>query len=524
MASGPWEDYQAPAQAAPAASGPWEDYAQADKQAPDTKSSVLQKVGEVLKTGGLAALKTVDWASHLFQPQAAKDLVKSIQTNPDLAPGPSTLQKKPYGFMDAMTAGAQGGLGGGGVPVSAVAGSDVRPEMAAVADAATSPMSYLGAISKIPGLGSVISKAGALPEQGITRLASELTGVSTPALKMASTGAGRTALEAASGQQGAIGKNLVEAVDNFESHIPEAKRVAQAVKNIGPVDLKPAIDALKKASPAAQYEGMEPAAILEHLSPDQRVVAGKIDGYVRFLQTHAASNPEGAPAEKALDLRRVLDSPIDFTTGTPNPKEVQGALFQARTALKNGLLASADKSGVPEYGNAMKTWADKLHILDDVKNAALGAGNDYSKQARATFFVNGLFGKGITAGQKQELVGKLDNVFGSDFLEQSKNARYAAEVGDGGKAAFLPVQHTGRAALGAMAGHFLGNAVGEGPVGAVLGGGLAALSSPAIATRLAIPASRLPPWLAAQAAKAALPASSIGTAAAQLPPSIQGAR
>lgn len=431
--------------------------------------STMRKVSGALKTGLGAVLRGIDWVGHIGQPAKAKQLVENLRQMPSHEDWRDIPPQAQIGLgMNPAAASSAGGAG--------------------FVDAATSPMSYVGLLSKIPAAAAAVQKVASLPKAGVTSLASELSGISRPALEMASSKAGRTALQQAAGQQGRIASDLVDAIDQFETHIPEAAQVQKAVKQMSGVDISPAIKALEDA---------KPKSITGALSPEQKTVAGKIDQYIEFLK---GGKDKGAqlmyPAEDALSLRRVLDSPIDYTTGVPNPKEVQGALFSARQALKNSLLDAAKVSGNAEYKSAMSAWAKKLDVLDDVKNAALGSGSDYSKQARATFFVNSLFGKGVTAGQKQELVQKLDQVFGSNFLEQSKNARYAAELGEGGKAAFLPVQHTGRAALGATVGHYLGDLMGHGTAGGVVGGGLAALSSPAIATRVAIPLASLPPHIA----------------------------
>lgn len=319
-------------------------------------------------------------------------------------------------------------------------------------------------------------------------LAQELSGVPEETLRMGGTKEGRAALQQASGKEAQIGQKLADAISDYHSYMPEREVIDRALQDMPPVNISGTIKALQGAKVKPASNGA--------LLPHERKANQEIDALIQGLL--GDRRPGGMPttklsAQEAYDLRRRLDYQANFDT--PEYKLVNGALIKARTQLKNDLLSAAGRSGNKEYATTMKAWADKLKILGDLEKR-LGT-TDATRQARSESFVNNLFGK--NSANKQKIVEDLDKVFSTDFLGEAKMAQRASEIGEGGKAAILPRQSTGRsqiaagtgAVLGPIAASIFGGPGAAAATGAV-GLGLAAHASPYVASRATLPATK---WL-----------------------------
>ncbi len=338
---------------------------------------------------------------------------------------------------------------------------------------ATDPLSYAGLVT--PGL-KATGAAGKVLNKGSGKLAQELSGVSEEALRLGSTKAGRQALREASGKQAEIGQKISDAVGDFHEYLPEKEVVQEALKRMPEVDISGVLESLNKAKMELQ-KGAQ--------LPYKKDAIRAIDAHIQGIRRGRNGFPKTKmSAEEAYQLRRELDYNLDFDK--PETKLVERALKDARYQLKNDLLASAGKSGNKEYAEAMKEWSRKLNLLEKI-NSRLGLTKN-TREARSEAFVKNLFGK--NSANKQELMKDLDEVFGTDLLKQSRMTFLADEIGDGGKAAILPRQTTGRATL-ATAGGALASGIGAGPaVGTAVGLGLAAHASPFVASRGVLPATQ----------------------------------
>jgi hypothetical protein len=291
------------------------------------------------------------------------------------------------------------------------------------------------------------------------KLAEGLSGVSEEALRVHGAGFGQGAkdLAQAAGKQGEIGKNLVDALDNLDDFLPEKAAVDRALKEIPAVNISNTLGSLEKAKTGGVLSS-------------SRATNEKIDGLIKDI-AGAADETGNIPAEKFRAIRKEIDELVGDAFGKESGKFVT-ALKQARHQMASDLVESAKVSGHPEYVEAMQSMADKLQKADKL-SSFLGK-SATTRENRAESFVSNLFGK--NKAERQEAVKAMGEIFGEDFLQQSKLASLAAELGPEGKAGILPRQLTGRAALGPLlagaSGHFVTPGAGVVPL---------ALSSPRLA-------------------------------------------
>lgn len=465
----------------------------------DSQSSVLNKVGNVLKSAGLGALKFVDWASHLGQPQVAKDLVQAIATDTKSAPqNPEQAGRKP-GFLESMGQ----VMPGQGIPTMPP-GLDIRPAASTAVDMATSPSTYLSlglsGVSKIPWMASMLSKAGKAPEMAAAALGSKLTHIPGEALSEASTAAGRAGMATAAQGAGGAGSKLADALANFEKTMPERAIVDKALKAAGPIEMQSAIDALETAK-----SGIPTKSGITSQSGD--LVISKIEDMIGRLK-------KGGPkldAEEYRKVRQLLDEDIDWNQTWAKP--YSEALAKARTAMKNEMISATP----PEYADAMKSWHDKIDLADEMKSL-MGKEEGARQDIRAGSFLNQT-AKEAKGGPRRALLERFDQAAGSKFLDEGELRKLALEFGPEGAPSWMPQQHPvtmmGEAAAAAGLGHFSGH-----PALAALAPFAVAGSSPALAAR-AINASRLPPYLLRLAAENSPALSAAGAASAHLPPYLQ---
>jgi len=317
----------------------------------------------------------------------------------------------------------------------------------------------------VGGLSGVASKAiGTGLKEAASRISSGLTGVSREALDVAGTKAGRESLKSASGRQQEIGEDLVDLVDNYYEVLPEREIIDNALENMPNVKTKNVIDALENAKPKTAGTTAAKKAIVA------------IDQQIEILKDFG----EAVPATEFRALRGQFDEAIGEAFNTDGGTGLIKALKKARGVMAKDLVETAEASGKPEFAEAMKTLSNKLQKRDDVLRF-LGK-NGKTRDARVESFISNLFGK--NKKYRQKAVKELGDLFGKDFLEQSKLTSLAAEFGEEGVPGFLPRQTTGKALLGLGLGAGAGGAAfgdERSSTGALIG---ASLTSPKIATRL----------------------------------------
>jgi hypothetical protein len=168
----------------------------------------------------------------------------------------------------------------------------------------------------------------------------------------------------------------------------------------------------------------------------------KIAGVIQDL-TDAADQSGNIPAVAYREIRKELDQLAVDAFGKESNKFIT-AVKMARHQMADDLVQTAKASRNTEYVDAMQSMADKLRKADDLK-AFLGK-SAQTREQRAESFISTLFGK--NKEERQKAVTAMGEIFGEDFIQQSKLASLAAELGEGGKPSILPRQFTGRSALG----------------------------------------------------------------------------
>lgn len=307
------------------------------------------------------------------------------------------------------------------------------------------------------------AKVSNLPNKAAGKMAQELSSVSEEALRMASTKEGRKALQANAGKEYEIGQRLVHMMDNPETFAANKVKVDAALKGMGEVDIMPVVKALQDAKvkrPSGKLFKHERKAN-EAIQQDINDLLGQ-NGRTKIS------------AEEALDLRRGMDKAIDFKA--PEGKLLDNAKKKGRLALKDLLESRALESGSPEYVETMDTWSKQLDAKDRLE-AFLGK-NKGAQEDRAEAFISNMWGK--NKRNRQKVMADIGEVFGPEFLQESKLANLAAQLGPEGKATLFSRSSTGRSKLGGTLGFFAGG-------------------SPMLASRVILPLAELPPkglqWL-----------------------------
>lgn len=316
----------------------------------------------------------------------------------------------------------------------------------------------------IPVAGKVLKEGakvtGAFANKALGKAAQELSGVSEEALRKYGTGLGEGAkqIRAASGTQHDIGEKLVTMLDKLDDYLPEKDAVDKALQAMPEVNVSNTLKTLQDAQTGGVLKS-------------SRDVNEKIVGLIDDL-TKAADQNGNIKAVTFREIRKELDQLAGDAFGKESNKFVT-AVKQARHTMADDLVQAAEASGNQEYTQAMRGMAEKIRAADNLKQF-LGK-SAQTREARAESFVSTLFGK--NKEERQKAVEAMGQIFGDDFLEQSKLAHLAAELGDGGKPSLLPRQFTGRSALGPIVSGGL-YAAGAAPAAIIP----TALSSPRIAS------------------------------------------
>ena len=286
------------------------------------------------------------------------------------------------------------------------------------------------------------------------RLASSLSGVSEEALRMFGTGMGKGAskLKDIAGKVDEVGESLLNAIDNADDFLPEKALIDDALSNMPKIETAPIVDRLRKS------------LIKNPIGKSKEVNEGIIEIINQFKEM---------PFMDAVDIRgikRQLDDQIGDAFGEVSAGFVT-ALKSARNQAKESLIKAGEGT---EYGPLMRDYAKKIGIIEKVKD--LIGKKASSRENRVESFVSTMFGKNKKARQKA--VKDVSDIFGKDFLEQSKLSTLSAELGEEGVPGLLPRQFTGRSGLG-LGMSATGAATGINPLVAAVP---AALSSPRIAS------------------------------------------
>lgn len=283
----------------------------------------------------------------------------------------------------------------------------------------------------LPVAGKALKATGTFANKILGKAAQELSGVSEEALRTYGTGFGEGAksITAASGKQQEIGQKLVKMLDRLDDYLPEKQVVDAALNEMPAVNVANTIKTLGEA---------QSGGVLKSSRETNAQIKGLIDDLVA-----AADDQGNIPAAKFREIRIELDELAGDAFGKESNKFVS-AVKKARHTMADDLAKTAEASGNPEYAEAMKSMASKFRAADDLK-AFLGK-SAQTREQRAESFISTLFGK--NKEERRKAVQAMGEIFGQDFIQESKLANLAAELGESGKPSLLPRQFTGRAALG----------------------------------------------------------------------------
>lgn len=319
----------------------------------------------------------------------------------------------------------------------------------------------------IKGGGALLKRGTGFANKALGRLSEELSGVSEEALRKFGFGIGEGAkeLKSAAGTQRKVGEKILNALDNFDDFLPEKPIVDEALENMPPVNISKTISALQEAMPLGRIG-------------KQKQIPEQIGEVMQDLAS-SADDQGNIPAKAFRKLRIELDNEIGDAFAKDEGGALVNALKQGRFAMAHSLTDAAEQSGNPQYAEAMKSMANKMRIIDDLKGYV--GKSDQARNRKIQGFIDNLFGKNKEDAQR--VIGELSEVLGDDIIQESKLAQLAGQLGSKGTPGIAPMQATGRSGLGfGGAATQIGAGIATGQPGLVASGlGTAALTSPRVA-------------------------------------------
>jgi len=478
---GPWEKYQ---QAAP--SGPWEKYAQQQPQEAPQPGMLARGLGWVgqqmdrIPAGIRGYAEAIQTGDAYNAPNRAWQGIKdpaSVQTSEQmmersgLSTAPRTTLRQPP--PDAQT--QWEALGNvppevkrrmlGFEPGKMDTGTTSNAKEAARLFDFVAPTG----LELIPGAKGAkaalqservmkpVAKLANLPSKAAGKMAQELSSVSEEALRMNATKEGRKALQAAAGKEYEIGQRLVQMLDNPKEYAPNKAMVDNALKGMGNIDMMPVIKALQDAK-IKRPSGK--------LFPHEKAANDAIQADINAL--FGTNGRTALPAAEVVDIRQAMDEVIDHSGDQKQLAIVNNAKLKGRKVMRDLLENQAVATGNPEYIQGMKTLHKQLDARDRLSRF-LGK-NKEAREDRAESFISNMWGK--NKKNRQTVMADIGEAFGKDFLEESKLANLAAQLGEEGKPGFYSRSTTGRSKLGGTL--------------------LFPFSSPWVASRVTLPLAKLP--------------------------------
>ena len=304
----------------------------------------------------------------------------------------------------------------------------------------------------LPIAGAARQAVGGKINKLVGRFSQELTGVDEEALRLMGTKQGREALQGAFNTQAEIGQELADMINNAFDYMPDGKQIRAAIEGAPSVNVVPLINKLESLAGNPRTKEMQVAAdLIRGKAEELRLMASQGDtGFVRPIDL--------------LDYRQEIDNAIGDQFGKDSGKYIS-ALKQIRHDIRQGLLNTAKGT---EYESSMKDLAKKLDALDKVKR--MMGGDQVSREMRAESFIRNINSKGKAV--RRQWLQDFSELFGGDFVEKSKLARFAEMAGPEGKGGLMPNWPTGKSLLGPL----------YGPAGLAVG-------SPRIAAMTTLPAT-----------------------------------
>ena len=257
-----------------------------------------------------------------------------------------------------------------------------------------------------------------------------------------------------------LGQVVVDRVKNFDQYLPNAAAVDKMVANLPPIDANQIISALERSRPKLMVGASAKSA------------STKIDELISDVSKLTAQDGT-VPASLARQIKQTFDAEVGDAFGKESSAYIS-ALKNGRHDIAKALESAAERSGVPEYKQAMQDYTRRLGALDKV-TARLG-GDEATMRGRVESYISNLGGANKTEARKA--FAELADIMGEDFAAQAQAIATAKKAMPQGSLPIFPTHTTGRSILGLNA-----------AIAAASGGGsalaaipLATLSSPLLAS------------------------------------------
>jgi hypothetical protein len=257
-----------------------------------------------------------------------------------------------------------------------------------------------------------------------------------------------------------LGQVVVDRVKNFDQYLPNAAAVDEMVANLPPIDANDIIGALERSRPKLMVGASAKSASM------------KIDDLIADV-TKISAQDGTIPASVARQVKQTFDAEVGDAFGKESSAYIS-ALKNGRHDIAKALESAAERSGVPEYKQAMQDYTRRLGALDKV-TSKLG-GDEATMRGRVESYISNLGGANKTEARKA--FADLADIMGEDFAAQAQAIATAKRAMPGGSLPIFPTHTTGRSLLGLNA----MTAVGSGGGSALASIPLAALSSPLLAS------------------------------------------
>lgn len=388
----------------------------------------------------------------------------------------SKLAANPRLAQAVLQSAGAGGAGAAAVgTVSGTLGSDLQ-DLSFDRGLEQGAMSgVMGAITggAVPALGAGVKKtaevaspyirqAGRAVDKGLGGLVEQISGNKASTLRAFNRNA--EAIKGASNTQAEIGANLVDFLQSQKSGLPEVQQAELLLEKLPPVNATRLLKHLQSAAGKGNNPGEDSGKKL------------LLEWANRFSSRMDSKGmvPASVMNEFKRDMQRAAEDAFGKETNHYLTNLKIGSRV-ARMSIEEAARAKGGEAG-KLYVDLMGRAAGKVSLL---KFMGRQLGNSVEVQEkRAEGFISNIFGKNKTVVQQR--LADLDSKFGTNFLEQARNANYAKELGPNGVPQMLSTHPTGRSligmALGGAAGAAVGAVTGDSPkTGALIG---AVASSP----------------------------------------------
>ena len=204
--------------------------------------------------------------------------------------------------------------------------------------------------------------------------------------------------------------------DDFEARkafYPEEKKIESLVKKLPTVDIAPAVSkSLESLESLAKVVDPKSESVKKQIQYIYNKMRGE-DGFsksTKFFKTKIN-------AKDALSLRREIDDLVKNWGDASSKVLLDKHVKPLRKSIKDGLIESAVKSGNTEYVDTMTRWSDKIDAENELFDL-LSTYTEPSKAASIERLVENIAKSGKGSKQEKEILGKVNEFFGLDFLPE----------------------------------------------------------------------------------------------------------